>query len=185
MNTLQANNKNLLDITNDFKAVSERLASGQGTIGKLLNDESIANSLEVTLATLKRTMGQTEELTNNISDYTAKLQQKGSLSNDLVTDTVIFSRLRSSVAQIENLSKTANEVVNTLNTTTKNINQGLNNSSTPAGVLLNDAQTAESLKAVIRNLETSTQKLDENMEALQHNFLLRGFFKKKKKAESL
>ncbi|HEU4634157.1 MAG TPA: MlaD family protein [Flavisolibacter sp.] len=185
MNTLQANNKNLLDITNDFKAVSQRLASGQGTIGKLLKDESIANSLEVTLATLKRTMGQTEELTNNISDYTAKLQQKGSLSNDLVTDTVIFSRLRSSVAQIEDLSKTANEVVNTLNTTTKNINQGLSNSSTPAGVLLNDAQTAESLKAVIKNLETSTQKLDENMEALQHNFLLRGFFKKKKKAESL
>jgi phospholipid/cholesterol/gamma-HCH transport system substrate-binding protein len=61
----------------------------------------------------------------------------------------------------------------------------LNNPSTPAGVLLNDAQTAESLKAVIKNLETSTQKLDENMEALQHNFLLRGFFKKKKKAESL
>jgi phospholipid/cholesterol/gamma-HCH transport system substrate-binding protein len=185
MNTLQANNKNLLDITNDFKSVSQRLANGQGTIGKLLNDESIANSLEVTLATLKRTMGQTEELTNDISDYTAKLQQKGSLSNDLVTDTVIFSRLRSSVAQIETLSKTANDVVNTLNTTTKNINQGLNNSSTPAGVLLNDSQTAESLKAVIKNLETSTQKLDENMEALQHNFLLRGFFKKKKKAESL
>jgi phospholipid/cholesterol/gamma-HCH transport system substrate-binding protein len=180
MSTLQANNKNLLDITNDFKTVSRQLASGQGTIGKLLQDESIATSLEATLATLKRTMSQTEQITNHITDYTAKLQQKGSLSNDLITDTVIFSRLRSSVTQIEDLSKTANEVVNTLNTTTKNINQGLNNSSTPAGVLLNDAQTAESLKAVIKNLETSTQKLDENMEALQHNFLLRGFFKKKK-----
>ncbi|HYK57299.1 MAG TPA: MlaD family protein [Flavisolibacter sp.] len=180
MSTLQANNKNLLDITNDFKTVSQKLASGQGTIGKLLNDETIATSLETTLATLKRTMNQTEELTNNISDYTAKLQQKGSLSNDLVTDTVIFSKLRSGVTQIEGLTKTANEVIGTLNATTKNVNASLSNSSTPAGVLLNDAQTAESLKAVIKNLETSTQKLDENMEALQHNFLLRGFFKKKK-----
>jgi phospholipid/cholesterol/gamma-HCH transport system substrate-binding protein len=34
------------------------------------------------------------------------------------------------------------------------------------------------------NLETSSQKLDENMEALQHNFLLKGFFKKKAKREA-
>jgi phospholipid/cholesterol/gamma-HCH transport system substrate-binding protein len=185
MNTLQANNKNLLDITNDFKAISQQLASGQGTIGKLLQDESIATSLEATLATLKRTMNQTEQITNHITDYTARLQQKGSLSNDLVTDTIIFSKLRTSVAQIESLSKTANDVVNNLKETSNSVNAGLSNSSTPAGVLLHDAETAESLKAVIKNLETSTQKLDENMEALQHNFLLRGFFKKKKKAESL
>ena len=48
-------------------------------------------------------------------------------------------------------------------------------------MLLNDAQTAESIKEIIKNLQTSTQKLDENMEALQHNFLLRGFFRKKQK----
>jgi phospholipid/cholesterol/gamma-HCH transport system substrate-binding protein len=181
MNTLQANNKNLLSITADFKTISERMANGQGTIGKLLKDEALANDLEATLATLKRTMTQTETVSNNIANYTARLQQKGSLSNDLVTDTVIFSKLRSSAAQIENLSKSATEIVNSLKQTTSNVNAGLTNTSTPAGVLLNDAQTAESLKAVIKNLQTSTQKLDENMEAMQHNFLFRGYFKKKEK----
>jgi phospholipid/cholesterol/gamma-HCH transport system substrate-binding protein len=181
MNTLQANNKNLLGITADFKTISERMANGQGTIGKLLKDESLANDLEATLATLKRTMTQTETVSNNIADYTARLRQKGSLSNDLVTDTVIFSKLRSSAAQIENLSRSATEIVNSLKQTTNNVNAGLTNTSTPAGVLLNDAQTAESLKAVIKNLQTSTQKLDANMEAMQHNFLFRGYFKKKEK----
>jgi phospholipid/cholesterol/gamma-HCH transport system substrate-binding protein len=33
----------------------------------------------------------------------------------------------------------------------------------------------------MRHLNTSTQKLDQNMEAAQHNFLLRGFFKKKER----
>jgi phospholipid/cholesterol/gamma-HCH transport system substrate-binding protein len=181
MNTLQANNKNLLSITADFKTISGRMANGQGTIGKLLKDEALANDLEATLATLKRTMTQTETVSHNIANYTAKLQQKGSLSNDLVTDTVIFSKLRSSAAQIENLSKSATDIVNSLKQTTNNVNAGLTNTSTPAGVLLNDAQTAESLKAVIKNLQTSTQKLDENMEAMQHNFLFRGYFKKKEK----
>jgi phospholipid/cholesterol/gamma-HCH transport system substrate-binding protein len=34
------------------------------------------------------------------------------------------------------------------------------------------------------NLQASSKKLDESMEAAQHNILLRGFFKKKEKAEA-
>ena len=30
-------------------------------------------------------------------------------------------------------------------------------------------------------METSTKKLDEDLEAIQHNFLFRGYFKKKEK----
>jgi phospholipid/cholesterol/gamma-HCH transport system substrate-binding protein len=52
------------------------------------------------------------------------------------------------------------------------------------GVLLNDPEAAANLQATLRNLNAGTAKLDTNMEALQHNFLLRGFFKKKRKAEA-
>jgi phospholipid/cholesterol/gamma-HCH transport system substrate-binding protein len=34
------------------------------------------------------------------------------------------------------------------------------------------------------NLEGSSKKLDENMKALQSNFLLRGYFKRKAKEEA-
>lgn len=51
------------------------------------------------------------------------------------------------------------------------------------GKLINDDSMANDLDATMSNLKTSTKKLDENMEAAQHNFLLRGYFKKKKKAE--
>ena len=33
----------------------------------------------------------------------------------------------------------------------------------------------------MQNLQSASKKLDEDLEALQHNFLLRGFFKKKAK----
>lgn len=183
MTTLQANNKNLLAITTDFKTISERLADGQGTIGKLLKDESLANSLQAAMATLQRTMNRAETAANAIAAYTAKLQQKGSLTNDLVTDTIIFSKLRSSVMQIESLSITATEVVNNLKQASQSVQTGVSSTNTPAGVLLHDEATAKSLKELIKNLQTSTQKLDENMEALQHNFLLRGFFKKRQKEQ--
>ncbi len=50
-------------------------------------------------------------------------------------------------------------------------------------MLLNDEQAAGYLKTTLNNLQSGTKKLDENMEALQHNFLFRRFFKKKAKDE--
>jgi len=51
------------------------------------------------------------------------------------------------------------------------------------GRLINDEKIARNLDATMANLKTSTKKLDENMEAAKHNFLLKGYFKKKEKAE--
>lgn len=181
MNTLQTNNKNILDITNDFKLISHRLANGEGTVGKLLKEETLANDLNATLAALNRATQNAERLTNQLASYASNLQKPGTLTNDLITDTVIFSKLRSSVSQIEEVTAKANAVMTTMQTASTNLNADLNKTNTPAGVLLRDEEAGANLKAAIRNLQTSTKKLDDNMEALQHNFLLRGFFKKRAK----
>lgn len=49
------------------------------------------------------------------------------------------------------------------------------------GKLLHDTTLSSNISSTVKHLNTSTQKLDQNMEAAQHNFLLRGFFKKKEK----
>jgi phospholipid/cholesterol/gamma-HCH transport system substrate-binding protein len=138
------------------------------------------NNLETTVGGLKQASANAQKLTASISDYAARLQSKGSLTNDLITDTVIFNRLRSTVAQLQQVSKTANEVTNNF----KEVSAKVNSNNSPVGVLLNDPQAASDLKATLNNLNAGTEKLDQNMEALQHNFLLRGFFKKKEKAEA-
>ncbi len=187
MGILQENNKNLLAITTDFKNVSKKIAGGEGTIGKLLNDESLYKSLDVTLASLQRSSAHAEKLTAAISDYGAKLNTKGSLANDLVTDTTVFNDVQASVKQLKQLTTTAAEATANLKTASSNVSNAtskLENKNSPIGVLLYDEQTAANLKATLRNLEGGTQKLDENMRAAQDNFLLRRYFKKKDKAEA-
>ena len=49
------------------------------------------------------------------------------------------------------------------------------------GKLLHDTTLSSNISSTMKNLKSSSKKLDENMEAAQHNFLLRGFFKKKEK----
>jgi phospholipid/cholesterol/gamma-HCH transport system substrate-binding protein len=184
MITLQSNNRNILEITNDFKAISKGILEGKGTVGKLLSDETLLDDFERTMVMLRKASSNAQNLSSSIAVYASNLQRKGTLANDLVTDTTIFSRLRQTAAQMQEVSSKANTVVENLNTTTNGLNTKLNNNNTPVGVLLNDEDAAADMRVTLHNLQTSSIKLDENLEALQHNFLLRGFFKKKAKKEA-
>jgi phospholipid/cholesterol/gamma-HCH transport system substrate-binding protein len=57
----------------------------------------------------------------------------------------------------------------------------VNSGSGTLGRLLQDSTIAENINKTIVNLKRSSQGLNENMEAAKHNFLLRGYFDKKKK----
>ncbi|MGN7722530.1 MlaD family protein [Chitinophaga sp. 22620] len=184
MNTLQVNNKSLVEITGNLKEITKNIRNGQGTLGKLIADDAVYNNLEGTLATLQKTAANTQRLTEGLAAYTAQLKNEGTLANDLVTDTVVFAKLRSTMTQLETVSQGMDSVVLNLKGASQGINENLRSSNTPAGVLLNDEQTATSLKHTIGNLETSSEKLNENLEALKHNFLFRGYFRRKAKAEA-
>ncbi len=58
----------------------------------------------------------------------------------------------------------------------------INNGEGTLGRLMKDEEMAENIDQTIVNLKKSSKGLDENMEAAKHNFLLRGYFKKKEKA---
>ncbi len=186
MATFQENNKNLLDITSDIKLITKRISDGEGTIGKLLTDETLMSNMQSAVIGLNQASANARQLTADISNYTSRLQSKGSLTNDLITDTVIFSRMQATVLQLQQAAATANEVTENIKAASinvKEVSNNLSNAKSPVGVLLNDQEAGKNLKTTLENLQLGTKKLDENMEALQHNFLLRGFFKKKAKNE--
>jgi phospholipid/cholesterol/gamma-HCH transport system substrate-binding protein len=60
----------------------------------------------------------------------------------------------------------------------------INNGEGTLGRLIKDEKMADNIDQTVVNLKTSSKKLDENMEAAKHNFLLRGYFKKKEKKEA-
>ena len=173
INTLQQNNKNVLAITNDFKVISKNLSQGNGTVGKLLNDDAIYNHLDAATISLQNASGKAQQLIASLSTFSAGLNKKGTLANQLTTDTVVFNSLKSSVLQLHQIADTASAFVSNLNTVSSN-------TKTPVGILLHDEESGARLKQTLQNLESGSQKLDEDLEAAQHNILLRGYFKKKK-----
>lgn len=172
LDTLQLNNKNLLSITGNVKTLSKNLVEGKGTIGQLLTQDEMATTLRATLNTLQQASQNAQALTASLAAFSSKLNQKGNFANSLVTDTVIFKKLGSAVNDLQVVVDNA-----------KKATAQLNDKNNAVGVLLNDPKAAADLRETLRNLNQGTAKLDTNMEALQHNIFLRGFFKKKHKAE--
>ncbi len=173
INTLQENNKNVLAITNDFKVISENLSHGNGTVGKLLTDDAIYTHLNAATLSLQNASGKAEQLISSLAKFSEGLNKKGTLANQLTTDTIVFSSLKSSVAKLHQMADTATALVN-------NLKSAGSNPKTSVGVLLYDEETGARLKQTIKNLESGSLKLDEDLEAAQHNVFLRGYFKNKK-----
>ena len=172
INTLQENNKNLLAITTDFKAISKRIAGGDGTIGKLLNDSSVYVNINEATSSLKNASVKAQQLLGSLATFSTALNKKGTLANELTNDTLVFSSVKASALKLQTMADTATIFIS-------NLKKAGNNPHSAIGVLLHDEEAGNHLKETIKNLENSSVKLDEDLEAVQHNFLLRGFFKKK------
>jgi phospholipid/cholesterol/gamma-HCH transport system substrate-binding protein len=174
VNTFQESNKNLQTITTDLKKVSETLASGDGTIGKLIHDNHVYENIDATTTSLRHATESADQLLRSLTTFASGLNSKGSLANELVTDTVVFHALKGSVLKLRQMVDTARVMMSSVREAEKN-------PSSAVGALLHDAESGARVKAIIKNLESSSRKLDEDLEAAQHSFLLKGYFKKKKK----
>lgn len=174
INMLQENNKNVLTITADFKSISKKLADGEGTIGKLLNESTLYDHLNGTALSLQRASMDAQLVLKELGALSKNLNEDGNLVHDLITDTTIVSSLRHTVLQFRQATDTATALVTSLQSASRNPN-------TPTGVLLHDEEAGAALKQILTNLESSSLKLDEGLEAAQHSFFLRGYFRKKAK----
>jgi phospholipid/cholesterol/gamma-HCH transport system substrate-binding protein len=178
INTLQENNKNFLAITSDFKKISNKIVSGQGTIGKLLYDNSVYENINAATESLQSASEKAQKLVNSLAVFSSSLNKKGTLAYELSTDTTVFESIKTTVLQLQLISDSASLLV-------ANLNKAGNNPDSPLGVLLHDEKSGASLKETIKNLESSSNKLDEDLEAARQSFLLRRYFKKNAKNETI
>ncbi|HTI09725.1 MAG TPA: MlaD family protein [Puia sp.] len=183
MATLQANNNNLLEITGNLKMISRKLTTGQGTLGQLINDPTLGNSLKTSINHLQAASASSERVIADLDNFTSGLRKPGVLANELVTDTIVFHNLKSTVARLNDAASAAQQFTLSMSSAGARVDSGLNNRNAPLGLLLHDEDAGADLQRTIKNLRVSSKELSDDLEAIQHNFLLRGFFRKRNKSQ--
>ena len=152
-------------ITKELADFGYKMNHNKGVVSKLLTDESFANSLEITLNNLKNS-------SNELSIFSNKMNDKNGLVSKLLTDE---SYSKSVEAMLLNFKTSSDEFSNF--TKKMNSNKGM------IPRLLTDEKLGNSIDTSIINIQKITKDLDETIKAAQNNFLLRGYFKKQKKAK--
>jgi len=179
LKTLQQNNENLLAITGDFKLLSRKILQGKGTVGTLMADSTMAVQLKASMRNLQMATASAALMAVSLNKFSQKLNTKGGFADKVFTDTTTFNRIQAAVAQLKATADNASAITGNLSKASNK----LNTTDNTLGELLNDPASAAKIKSSIDNLQQSSVKLNEDLEAAQSNFLLRGFFKKKEKAK--
>jgi phospholipid/cholesterol/gamma-HCH transport system substrate-binding protein len=179
MKTLQQNNQNLLAITTDFKQLSKQILAGKGTVGTLLADSSMGMQLKQTMRNLQAATQSAAKMAVSLNSFSNKMNTKGGFADNLLTDTITFNRIRASVVRLKEAADNATILTDNLNKASNK----LNTTDNALGVLLNDPKAAVKVQSTLNYLQQSSVKLNDDLEAVQHNFLLKGFFKKREKAK--
>jgi phospholipid/cholesterol/gamma-HCH transport system substrate-binding protein len=173
--------ENTRSLTGDLKLIAKKINDGQGIVGEFLNDGEVAQDLRLTLANLKATSDNTAQLSNELHRLITELRTGDGLLPTLINDTVYAYSFKRALNNVEDVSAHANVVAGNL----EKVATQMNSKDNALGVLLRDSTFATRLRQTMHNTENATQKLDQNMEAMRHNFLFRRYFRKqdKKKAE--
>ena len=179
MSTLQASNANLLEITGNLKTISHRISEGQGTLGRLINDPDIADRLRSSIDHLRNAAAGSEKMIAGLQVFSDRLRQPDGLASKLATDTTIFTQIKGAVSQLNRAAAQVDQFSLSL----RNAGAGLNDTNSPVGVVLHDQDAAADLRRTLKNLRVSSKELSDDLEAVQHNFLLRGFFRRRAKQD--
>jgi phospholipid/cholesterol/gamma-HCH transport system substrate-binding protein len=143
-------------------------------VGELLNEGDLAKELRMAVNNLTVTGHNTAKASAELQLLLSDLRNGNGLMPTLINDSSYVRKFTMALNNIEKVSDNAATVSNSLQVLAKSLVDDNN----AIGVLLKDPAVADRLKNTVENAEHASEKLDENMEALQHNFLLRRYFRK-------
>jgi phospholipid/cholesterol/gamma-HCH transport system substrate-binding protein len=178
LNTLNITNKNAALLTIDLLKITKEIKDGKGTVGLLINDTVMGNDLKKTMQNLKLTSEGTAESVAKLNGMIADLNNKNSVVG-VLKDTAVANKIKTIVGNLNRSSNEINKVVTNLNATILNVKDGKG----VINYLSNDPKLVRKIDSTMTNINQASFRLNEDLEALKHNFLFRGYFKKQEKAK--
>ncbi len=169
--------QNTKSLTYDLKTLSKKLSDGQGIVGELMNDGPFAQDLRQTVSSLRSVGTNMKQASSEMNALVYEMRNGRGVIHKLVSDTAMAGVFDKTLDNLKKVSNNAAKMATELESVVAKVNRHDN----AIGLLLSDTTFAHKMENVMTNAQSASLKLDENMDAMQHNFLLRGFFKKKEK----
>ncbi|MCC5907568.1 MAG: MCE family protein [Balneolaceae bacterium] len=156
MASLQTSAANAEIITHQLSQIMLDVNSGEGTLGRLIQDPSIADNITQTIENFKKSSEGFDETIEVTKEHVFEFMEK----------------LQLTAAKTEIASQELGEIMTKINSGEGSL-----------GALIHDTTMAGNLSQTILNLKQGTHGLDENMQALKQNFFFRRYYRRIEREE--
>ncbi|HTI10538.1 MAG TPA: MlaD family protein [Puia sp.] len=182
LQTLFRTNNNIADISEALKSTVDRINNSSALWG-ILNESSLAANMKTSLLNIRQASMHASDMTGDLRDIILDIKQgKGSVGA-LLTDTSLAYNLQEAVLKIRSVGDKAAGLADELNKMAGNIRQDITEGPGTVHALLKDSGIVTKLNTSLDNVQKGTEAFSQDMEALKHNFLLRGYFRKLEKKQ--
>lgn len=168
---------NTRSLTDDLKMITAKINKGQGVVGELLHEGELSRDLRETINSLRLASQNTNQATVDLKKLVSEINTGNGLVTKLISDSTYAATFDNALKNVAEVGANAKVMSEDL----KEVVGKFNDEDNAIGVLLADSTFASKLRVTLNNAQSASAKLDENMEALRHNFLLRGYFRKQQK----
>ena len=180
LQTLYKTNNDVSVIAADLKITVQRINSSSA-LWALLNDQSIPQGLRISVAHIRSATRNADNMADNLNTIVMDVKNGRGSVGAILTDTSFAKNLNEAILKIKAVGDEADSLAGEMNKVVSGIRQDVNTGEGLVNALLKDSTMAIKLNASLDNIQKATDGFNQNMEALKHNFLLRGYFRKLEK----
>jgi phospholipid/cholesterol/gamma-HCH transport system substrate-binding protein len=181
LTTLSKTNTNLAQISEIVKKTVTRLDSSN--IFKIIGDKELGTSIRSTFGYINSASANADNMMRSLNGLVNTIKQGKGTAGKLLSDSSYAVNLRETLVKARSASDDADKLIIKLNLLVDNMNKDLYHGKGSLNTLLQDSIMARNLSASLDNIQKGTDKFNQNMEALKHNFLVRGYFKRQAKQQ--
>lgn len=179
ISTLNITNENAAELSRELLRITNSLNEGKGSLGLMLNDEKMGEDLKVTISNLRSASLNAAIVVDDLKNVISAIDSEESLFNVLLKDSVSAERFRSTIANLERSSEQIGVVLDGLSQVVDEVKTG----EGTFNYLVSDTVLVEDIQATVKNIREGSVMLNENLEAMRHNVLFRGYFRKQEKQQ--
>ena len=169
--------KKVMVIVSNLAEITDKVKEGDGNMGRLLNDSSIAIKLD-------KTAENFVELTNNLKILSSQLNNPDSDIGRIIYRKDLTNRIDSILIKVDHIALNTEEATRDLAKTTSELSktaEAINNGNGAIQKILYDSTFADTIGYTIDNLNQTLIEFEQVAKNLQHKKLFGGTKEKKKK----
>ena len=174
LETLNTTNDNAAKLTSDLLKITTAIKEGKGTIGMLIKDDEMASDVKQTVVNLKTASASASATVKELKHIIDAINYEKSMAAVLLSDPVSANQLKSVITNLEKSSEHIDSVITNLNSVVLEVKNG----EGTVNYMVKDTVLVNNIEETMKNIKEGSVRLNENMEALKHNFLFRGYFRK-------